>query len=62
MSDLVTYFAAIARAGTGEQKRELVQSAATFGRAATPYSRLKLGGLYAQPAPALRDLPCATAK
>ncbi len=54
-TELVGYFAAIARAGMGEQKRELSQSAAAFGREATPYARLRLGGLYAQPAPALRD-------
>ncbi|MEO8203223.1 MAG: hypothetical protein ABI630_05125 [Betaproteobacteria bacterium] len=53
--ELVSYFAAVARAGAGEQKRELSQSAAAFGRAATPYARLKLGGLYAQPGAGLRD-------
>ena len=54
-SELVGYFAAIARAGVGEQKRELAQSAVAFARGATPHARLKLGGLYAQPVAALRD-------
>jgi len=53
--DLVAYFASVSRAGALTQKRELAQSAAAFGRTQTPYSRLKLGGLYAQPSPVLRD-------
>ena len=53
--DLVAYFAAVGRAGAVRQKKELAQSAAAFSRTQTPYSRLKLGGLYAQPAPVLRD-------
>jgi hypothetical protein len=53
--ELVAYFAAVGRAGAPAQKRELAQSAAAFGRTRTPYSRLRLGGLYAQPAPVLRD-------
>jgi hypothetical protein len=53
--DLVAYFASVGKAGARAQKRELAQSAAAFGRAQTPYARLRLGGLYAQPAPVLRD-------
>jgi len=53
--ELVAYFASVARAGTLAQKKELAQSAAAFGRAPTPVARLRLGGLYAQPAPVLRD-------
>ncbi len=55
VAELVGYFAAVTRAGLGEQKRELAQSAASFGRAPTAQARLKLGGLYAQPVPSLRD-------
>lgn len=55
VAELVAYFAAVTRAGLGEQKRELAQSAATFGRTPTVQARLKLGGLYAQPVPSLRD-------
>ena len=54
-AELVTYFAAIAKAGPPAQKKELAHSAASFGRNPTPYARLKLGGLYAMPAPGLRD-------
>jgi hypothetical protein len=53
--ELVAYFAAVGRASPLAQKKELAQSAAVFGRSQTPYSRLRLGGLYAQPAPVLRD-------
>jgi hypothetical protein len=52
---LVGYFAAIARAGAGEQKREIAQAAASFSRTPSPYLRVRLGGLHAQPIPGLRD-------
>lgn len=55
VAELVGYFAAVTRAGLAEQKRELAQSAATFGRTPTAQARVKLGGLYAQPVPTLRD-------
>ena len=54
-AELVTYFAVIAKSGSPAQKKELAHSAASFGRNPTPYARLKLGGLYAMPAPGLRD-------
>jgi hypothetical protein len=54
-ADLVGYFAAVARAGAGEQKRELAQWTAAFARAPSPYLRVRLGGLHAQPIPGLRD-------
>lgn len=54
-SELVAYFAAVARSGAAAQKKELAQTAAAFGRAPTPYARLKLGGLHALPTPGLRD-------
>jgi hypothetical protein len=53
--ELVGYFAAIARAGAGEQKREIAQAAASFSRTPSPYQRVRLGGLHAQPIPGLRD-------
>jgi hypothetical protein len=54
-SELVAWLASVVRAGPVAQKKELAQSAAAFGRAPTPYARLKLGALYAQPTPTLRD-------
>ncbi len=54
-SELVAYFASVAKAGAPAQKKELAHSAAAFGRFPTPYARLRLGGLYAQPTPVLRD-------
>jgi hypothetical protein len=53
--ELVAYFASVARADSVAQKKELSSSLAAFGRSATPYARLKLGGLYALPVPPLRD-------
>lgn len=53
--ELVAYLAGVARAGAPVQKRELALSVAAFGRSPTPYARLKLGGLYAQPVTGLRD-------
>jgi hypothetical protein len=53
--ELIAYFASVAKAAAPTQKKELAQSAAAFGRTPTPYARLRLGGLYAQPAPVLRD-------
>jgi hypothetical protein len=52
---LVAYFASVAKAAPATQKKELAQTAAAFGRTPTSYARLRLGGLYAQPAPVLRD-------
>lgn len=54
-SELVSYFASVAKAGAPAQKKELAQSAAAFGRTPTPFTRLRLGGLYAQPTLVLRD-------
>lgn len=53
--ELIAYFTSVAKAAPPTQKKELAQSAAAFGRSPTPYARLRLGGLYAQPAPVLRD-------
>jgi hypothetical protein len=53
--ELVAYLAGVARAGAPVQKKELASSVAAFGRSPTPYARLKLGGLYAQPVGGLRD-------
>ncbi len=52
---LVGYFAAVSRQGPSGQKQALAQAAQSFGRDPTPIARLRLGGLHAQPAPALRD-------
>mgnify|MGYP000585238412 CR=1 FL=1 len=53
--ELIGYFATVARAGPAEHKRELAQSTMAFSRAPSAYLRVRLGGLYAQPAPGLRD-------
>ena len=53
--ELIGYFATVARAGPAEHKRELGQSTTAFSRAPSAYLRVRLGGLYAQPAPGLRD-------
>ncbi len=53
--ELIGYFATVTRAGAAEQKRELAQSTTAFARAPSAYLRVRLGGLYAQPAPGLRD-------
>jgi hypothetical protein len=52
---LIAYFASVGKASALAQRKELAQSAAAFGRTQTAYSRLRLGGLYAQPTPVLRD-------
>ena len=54
-SELIAYFATVAKAGAPVQKKALAQSAAAYGRTPTPYTRLRLGGLYAQPVAILRD-------
>lgn len=54
-NELIAYLASVAKAAPLAQKKELAQSAAAYGRAPTAYARLRLGGLYAQPAPGLRD-------
>ncbi len=54
-AELVVYLAAVARASATVQKKELASCTTAFGRAPTPHARLKLGGLYAQPSPILRD-------
>jgi hypothetical protein len=53
--ELISYLASVARASAPAQKKELASATAAFGRASTAQSRLKLGGLYAQPVPGLRD-------
>ena len=53
--ELLGYFATVARLGGGEQRKELAQAGDAFSHGATPYARVKLGGLYAQVSPALRD-------
>ena len=54
-SELISYLASAARANAPAQKKELASATAAFGRASTPHTRLKLGGLYAQPVAGLRD-------
>jgi hypothetical protein len=51
----VGYFAAVARMAPAEQRKALAQAAEAWKAGPTPYARAKLGGLYAQPAAALRD-------
>ena len=53
--ELLAYFSRVARLSAGEQKGELVQAAQAFGRDASPYARVKLGGLHALPLAGLRD-------
>lgn len=53
--ELVGYFAAAARLAPAAQKKLVAQAADDWGRSPTAYARVKLGGLYAQPAPGLRD-------
>lgn len=52
---LVGYFAAVAKMAPAGQKQALAQAAAALGSDPTPLARVRLGGLHAQPAPALRD-------
>jgi hypothetical protein len=54
-NELISYLAYVARASAPVQKKELASATAAFGRASTFHTRLRLGGLYAQPVPGLRD-------
>ena len=54
-AELVGYLVAVSRQGPAGQKQALAQAAQAYGRDPSHHARLRLGGLYAQPAPALRD-------
>lgn len=54
-AELLDYLAATVRLPAAAQKRELAQAALDYKTEASPLARVRLGGLHAQPAAALRD-------